>query len=291
MKNTFLIILLFLSFKIMAETQSPYTVFIKPGARLTNTLDKTEVILEKGIYAKVLEINPKRRDIFNVYDKSGLIKYRVSALDLVEIAEDIKLLPQINAEKIYRPKSALKAEQAFARFDSQFSVHVDSLQISDLDNIYFNQASSVFATRYEARTLYVSELPVEFGFNFNSQSVYWKNEAESVKISILSLGPQFKYKFYQDNDFNLHALLGAEIALLYKGSTDLYNDKYSATLFDIGIESEWQSSLGLFSFGSHFRKHSIALTESNRTNLELVPKEFSLSSLGLMVGYKMEWDL
>lgn len=73
----------------------------------------------------------------------------------------------------------------------------------------------------------------------------------------------------------MHALLGAEIAPIYQGSTPQYLDKYSATLFDIGIESEWHSSLGTFQIGSHFRHHEIALTETNRQQLELVPKELS----------------
>jgi hypothetical protein len=294
--KTFLLILTSLlfslpAFSLVAQGAQPYTVFLIAGSVLTKITDKSEVILSKGIYVKVLEINPKRRDLFNVYDKNGVIQYQATAIGMVEIADDIKILPGIDAEKVHPPKSIFKASNTFAKFDSQLSLHFDTLQVSSLNNIYNDQISKVLATRYEVRTLYVSELPVEFGFSFNYQSAYWKNDFEEVKISILSLGPQFKYKFYDTEKFNLSGLIGAEIAPIYRGSSALYTDDYSATLLDLGMESEWASPLGILTLGSHFRHHQVALTESNRPNLALVPKEFSLNSLGFMIGYKIEWSL
>ncbi|MBC7539613.1 MAG: hypothetical protein H7281_12390 [Bacteriovorax sp.] len=291
MKTFFLMLISLISFSITAEELRPYTVYLREGTVLTKIKDKSEIILPKGIYAKVLELNPNRRDLFNVYDKFGVVQYQVTAEGMVEIADDIKILPGIDAEKIYPPKSIFKTENKFAQFDSQLSLHFDTLQLSKLNNIYNDQITTVLATRYEARTLYVTDLPVEFGFSLNYQSAYWKNDFEEVKLSILSLGPQFKYKFYENEDFNVHALLGAEIAPIYQGSSAQYTDKYSAVLFDLGVESQWHSPLGILTLGSHFRHHDIALTESNRPNLELVPKGFSLNSLGFMIGYKIEWNL
>jgi len=287
----FLIYSLFICFSALADEAKPYLVFLKAGTTLTNIKDKTTVVLPKGIYAKVLELNPKSRDIFNVYGKNGLPKYQVTSSGITEIADDIKILPNVDASIIYPPKSIFKAENKFALFDSQLSLHYDALQVSALNNIYNDQSSTVLAARYEARTLYVSELPVEFGLDLNYQSAYWDNDRESVKLSILTIGPIFKYKFYEKYGLNFHALLGAEVAPIYQGTTDLYTDKYSATIFDFGIESQWQSRFGIFSLGSHFRHHTLALTESDRPNLQIVPKEFTLNSLGIMVGYKIEWDL
>lgn len=288
--KTCLLILIF-SFSLKAQEQIPYTVFLKEGSLLTNLKDHSEVKLSKGIYAKVFELNPKRRDVFNVYDKKGIPQYLVSAQYVEEIAEDINLLPTINPEKVYPPKTIFRAENKFALFDSQLNIHLETLGVADLNSIYNDRNTTASATRYEIRTLYVSELPVEFGFNLNYQSAYWKNDEGDVKLSILSLGPQFKYPFWSGESYKINALFSGELAPVYEGSTALYKDKYSAMLYDFGIESDWNSSLGIFSFGSHFRHHEIALTQSTRPNLETTPKEFSLNSLGLMVGYKIEWDL
>ncbi|MDO9183501.1 MAG: hypothetical protein Q7U04_13890 [Bacteriovorax sp.] len=279
------------SFGLLAQEQVPYTVYLKAGAILTKITDKSEMILSKGIYAKVLEINAKRKEVFNVYDKNNIAQYLVSAVGIVEIAEDAKILPSLDPLKEYPAKSSFKAINKLAQFDSQLSLHFDSLQVSELNNIYNDQTSSVLSSRYELRTLYVSNLPIEFGFVLNYQSAYWKNDIEEVKLSILTFGPQFKYNFFVNEDLNFHALMSSEVAPIYQGSTALYNDKYSAIILDFGIESEWATSLGKFEIGGHLRHHKVSLTKSNRENLELLPKELSLNSLGVMIGYKMDWDL
>ncbi|MFA6238908.1 MAG: hypothetical protein WC635_16340 [Bacteriovorax sp.] len=274
-----------------AEELKPYTVFLKKGTLLTNLKDKEKLVLPKGIYAKVLELNPKRRNRFYVYDSNGIAAYETSAEGVVEVEEDTRLLPNIDAEKSYPAKSVFKTTDQFARFDSQLSLHVDNLQVSAFNEIYNDEISSVIANRYEVRTLYVSDLPFKFGLTLNYQSAYWKNDFEDVKLSILSVGPQFKYTFYKTDNYNAHAIAGAEYALNYEGSSASSVDKYSAQLYDIGIESEWLSPLGILTFGSHYRHHEVALSSSDRTSFLVNPKEFSVTSLGIMLGYKIEWEL
>jgi hypothetical protein len=275
----------------IAEEAKPYLVFLKVGTALTNIKDKTQVTLSKGIYANVLAVNPDHKDIFNVYNKNGIAQYQVSAFAITEIEEDIRILPNLDATKIYPPKNNFNITNKFALFDSQLSLHYDSLNVKALNNIYKDESSRILSTRYEARTLYVSEFPVEFGIGFNYQSAYWENNREKIRLSILTFGPVFKYKFYEKNNLNFHILLSAEMAPIYVGNSDLYTDKYSAAIIDLGIESHWPSRFGIFSLGSHFRHHNLTLNESDRPNLEITPKEFSLSSLGIMAGYKIEWDL
>ena len=291
MKFITLLLIVLISLSLSAEELKPYSAYIKAGAVLTKLADQSLLILSEGLYVKVLEINPKKRDQFIVYDKSGVAKYQVGALDLVEVAEDYKILPVYEAKKVYPPKSDFKTENKFAKLDSQFNFHVDSLSLSSLNNIYNDQISSVISPRYEIRTLYVSNLPLEIGFNLNYQSTYWKNDIEEVKLSILSLGPQFKYNFNEFKNFKLAGLFGAEIAPIYQGISGAFKDQYSATLYDLGVESEWNYSFGIFTLGSHYRLHRLALSETNRINNEFLPKEYTISSFGIMFGYKIEWEL
>jgi hypothetical protein len=275
----------------MAEDLKPYTVYLKAGTELTSTKDQSVSILSKGIYASVLEINPKRRTLFNVYDKNGIVRYQTTSEGVVEIENDIKLLPGLNAEETYPAKSVFNAENKVAKFGSQFNIHFESFQLSHFNEIYKDEITSVFSQRYEVRTLYNPEWPLKFGFGLNFQNAYWKNNIESIRLSILSLGPHFQYTFFESEDVSWSASTGVEIAPLYESSSSLYSDNYSAVLYDAGLESVWKSEYGLFSLGSHFRFHDIVLTKSNRPNRELKPKEYSLYTLGVMIGYKLEWDL
>lgn len=291
MKIIIILFTLIFSLELIAAESKPYTVYLKSGAVLTSLADNSDSAIGKGIYAQVLEENPVRRDVFYVYNRDGIPKYKVAASDIMEISKDTDLLPKMDAEKVYPPKSVFKAEDKVAHFDSQFNLHFDTLGLTALNNIYNDEIASVIATRYEARTLYRTDLPIEFGFNCNFQSALWRNDLEDIKLSIFSLGPQLKYNFFETDSLNLHALFSAEASPLYRGVTAQYEDNYSATIFDVGIESEWQSPLGIIGLGGHFRHHDVTLLNSTRENLELVPTEFTLNSIGVTVGYKIEWDL
>jgi hypothetical protein len=211
---------------------------------------------------------------------------------IVEISEDIRLLPNIDAQRVYPPQKSLKAPDSEAMFDSQINLHFDNVQLASFNNIYDDSITNTFSRRYEIRTLYESQLPLKFGPSLNYQTIYWINAYEKIKLSILSIGPHFKYNFYNDEDINAHFIFGAEVALLYEGSSNLnYQDKYSAQLFDLGLESEWLSPVGIITFGSHLRHHEVALSETNRLNITSVPREFSINSLSFLVGYKFKWEL
>lgn len=290
-KVTTLALMFFFSLPGLAADLKPYTVYLKAGKRIISLKDKSESYIPEGIYAKVLELDPKRRDQFYVYNNAGVAQYITDADGLVEIEEDIRLLPNVNAEKTYPPKSVFKSENKTAQFDSQFSVHFDSLGLSSLNEIYSDEISSVMANRYEARTLYVSELPFQFGATLNYQSAYWKNDIEQVKISILSFGPLFQYDILRDNELRIKALMSAETAPVYSGISANYEDKYSALLFDFGLESEWDTPVGTVSLGGHYRHHELKLQKTSRQNIQLPPKEYGLNSFGATIGYKFEWSL
>lgn len=275
----------------LASESRPYTVYLKEGTLLKSLKNKNEVVLSKGIYAKVVELNPKLRTRFHVYNNDNIPTYEVAGSDVIEVEDDIRLLPNVDAEKIYPARNVFKVVDKIAMFESQLDLHLDNLQIAPFNAIYNDEIANVLSPRYEFRTLYVSQLPLKFGFALNYQSAYWINDFEDIKLSIVSLGPHFKYNFYKTDDLNASVTLGAEIAPIYEGSSALYKDKYSAQLFDLGIESEWLSPLGIFTLGSHFRHHQVALSETNRIDLSLTPKEFNVNSLGVMLGYKIEWNL
>ncbi len=268
-----------------------YSVWLKAGTILTKISDQTIEVLPNGIFVKVLETNPNRRDIFNVYNKNGLAEYTVPAESVHEYANETRLLPIPETANTNAPKSIFKNFNPKAIFDSQISIHFDSLQVSALNTIYNDETAVAPAVRYEARTLLVSQLPLKFGICLNYQSAYWKNENENIKLSILSFGPQFGYPLYDENEFKFLGLISAEYAPIYEGSTELYHDKYSAMLFDLGLETQWKTNFGVIVLGGHLRHHSIALTDTDRPSLELTPKEFSLNSLGVVLGYKIEWSL
>ncbi len=274
-----------------ANEAKPYQVYIKPGSVLTRLSDKKTVSLPKGIYANVLETSPTRRDLFVVYDKAGTPVYATTADGIVEIDKDIKILPNVDAEITYPPPSTLRSDNKEALFDTQFNLHLDQLQTSAINSIYSQELSSALSNRYEIRTMYISELPVNFGLGLNYQLAYWENDVDEVKLSALSFGPQLQRYIYAEDSMAISLFLGAEYAPLYRTSSGSSVENFKAMLFDLGTEIMWDTYYGKWSLGAHYRRHDLTLTSSTRPGVNVIPEELIINSIGAMVGYKYEWDL
>lgn len=281
-----------LVFSVVAEEGKPYKVFLKSGSELTKIKDKKKVVIERGIYAFVLETSPTRREIFNVYDKEGKIQYQTLASSIVEIEDDIRVLPKANAEISYPAPTIEHGYNEKFYFDTQFNTHLDNVDISQLNGIYTQgSSSSTIGNRFELRTLYISELPVNFGLGLNYQRASWNNEADDINLSILSLGPQIQHYIYEDKEKAVSLHLGAEYAPIYKTTSGESAEKYKAIVLDLGIESLWDTRFGKWSLGAHFRRHDLTLTSTTRANAIALPEEIIINTIGGMLGYKYEWEL
>jgi hypothetical protein len=289
-------IFLFLFFLLISTVEAanrlPYLVFLKSGTILTRLTDREERQLSKGVYAKVLETNLNKRDHFIVYNKEGKAIYETSSLGILEIEKDIRILPNVDAEVIFPPQDKFKTNDKYILFDSQFNLHIENLKIGILDPLYSQNISSTIGPRYEFRTLYKSGLAVNFGIDVNYQPVEWSNDfGETTKLTIFSFGPQIERVIYNEDEFTLSILFSGEFAPIYKTKAGDFTDEYKAMLYDVGAEFIWSTQHGKWSFGTHFRHHDLILLSTNRAELNPIPEEISLSSVGAMVGYKYEWEL
>ena len=213
------------------------------------------------------------------------------ASSIVEIDDDIRILPNVNAEISYPPPTIQNGFNERFYFDTQFNLHLDNVDISQLSSLYTQNASSTIGNRLELRTLYNSELPVNFGLSLNYQTASWDNDTDNIHLSILSLGPQIQHYIYEDEEKALSLHLGAEYAPIYKTTSGESTEKYKAVVLDLGLEALWGTRFGKWSAGAHFRRHDLTLTSSTRANVIALPEEIIINSIGAMLGYKYEWEL
>ena len=238
--------MIFLS-NILAADLSPYKVYLKPGTILTNLKDRTNQRIARGIYVYVLETNPLKRDLFIVYDKAMKPAFETTALGIVEIEKDVAILPNIDAETIYPAPSVLRANNKNAFFDTQFNLHFDNINATAFNSLYGTELSSTLGTRFEIRTLYNSELPVNFGVALSYQTASWSDENNDMKLTALSFGPHLQHYIYEKEKIAVSLLLGAEFSPNYQTSTGEFADKYYAVMLDLGTEVLWQTDLGKLS--------------------------------------------
>lgn len=293
MKKVIIILFILFSQLIFAKDErKQYTVFIKPYAVLTSLHTYAIYQNPKGFYAKVVEVNSNLRDQFYVYDKNGKAQYTVEANDVVEIENDINLFTNETGDKFYPLQSQFRTTNKIFPLESELAFHLDSLDLSSLNEFLQSEVNTTSAPRYTFNTHYVSILPVNIGFNFNYQSASWidQNLVDS-RLSIIAMGPEFKIKLLTNETYKLGLMLSYEFSPLYEISSGQGKDKFSAYMWNLGVQNEFSTPIGLINLGVDFRKHYLTFKNSTREIQSISPNEYTVTSLGLSVGYKIDWEL
>lgn len=293
MNKIFLILFVcFLTLEAKAQSQEPYSAYIKPGAVLTRLSDNKNFVSDVGIFAKVKETHPTKRDLFYVYNKKGELTYTVQPQYISEISEDIRVYPKVNAEVIYPPRSTLKNVDETFNFNTQLNIHISSLDTEAFSSFYQPEDSSANLTRFELRSVYQSLLPVNFGITTSFQYGTWfDTNSNKVTMKNFSVGPILEYSFYQKENLNVKAILSGEFSPLYQTSSIASKEDYSSLIFQIGAEANYLTTLGIFNFGVNYRKQDLNINSSTLSGSGVANEDISLSNLGLTVGYILNWTL
>jgi len=274
-----------------ADEAKPYRVYIKPGAILKKISDKHSYALPRGIYAFVLDRDYSRQENLFVYDKKGNPLYEVDGNDIVEIESDIALFPTSKADIRYPIPSTFKASNKQFYFDTQFNVHFDQISTSKLSELNDQNINSAIGNRFEIKTKLLTLFPVDFGITVNFESSTWSSEIEDVSLAIFSFGPYIQKSLYEEDNFSFFLNIGAELAPIYETKSTNYKDKFQGVLLDLGADGLWDTQYGKWSLGVHYRHHDLTLLNGENKNTPLVPENFAISTIGLIIGYKYEWKL
>jgi hypothetical protein len=283
--------ILIISFAILSLTSiglsaEPHLVYLAAKSKLMTIRNNKEIITDTSKLVYALEENPNDRKQYWIYNNKKEKIYLTSALNITEMENDYNLFQYEKSNKVYAATQDTKMP-----FESAFNVHLEQVSMSDFSALYSAQTNTATATRYEFRTLYHTPMPICFGFNLNFQNIYWANGDEQIRLTLLSVGPSFSYKILKSDFLSLSMLGSAEIAPLAQSTSVLYNEKFSAYSFDAGFEGEVSNPYGIFTFGTHLRQYLLLLKNTSRPNLTPNSSEYKLTSIGLSIGYKVEWEL
>lgn len=271
------------------NSEEPFQVYIKPHSRLSNLTYTSYVETAKGIYAFVIEKDHVARSEFWVLDKKGEKQYQVYSKDIVEIKDDVNILPNEIGSKTYPPASLEKIIDNKLQLESEISLHFDSLKMSPIQNINADSIDNVLAPRYQLTTNFIPLLPINAGITMSLQEAAWKDQNQlTTQINIFSIGPNFKYRILEDNNYTAAATFSYEFALNYKSSSSNFSNSFSAYIWSLGIVNEFKTILGPIQVGFDYRKHYLQLKDVNST---YPSDEYSISSVGAYIGYKINWEL
>jgi len=291
MSFQFFILSLIFSYSIFANEKLE-TLYLKSESIIEEVAGTKVYKIKKGMLFYGKPVNPVDRKDFLIYDNlKKPSRFKVSSQFVSYIQDDIRLLPNEVGDKVYPPSDYLEQTSNHFLVYNSYNLYLDNLFTSALNQIYSDELESIIAPRYSFNFLVKPELPVYFGGQINFQSLNWKNDFENVRMNILSFGPSFKYQFLKEQDMQVFIGTNFEYCPVYSATTESTKDRFSAYIYGVELNSDFQTFFGTMTLSTSFRNHHLTLSKSSRTDLELTPNEFNLKSFGISIGYKTEWEL
>lgn len=271
--------------------RKPYAAYIRPNSILTDIKTKKNFTNPNGIYTTVLSIHPTKSEEFWVYNSKGEAVYTTLASSVLDIEEDVRVLPKTNAQLIYPPTPQDRMNNKFARFSSQLSFSMENMPTDPFNGLYIAANETATLSRFEFKTIYQSNWLIDFGIVTNFQYGSWLTDEDRVSLTILSIGPVIEKKFYENEKVQLRFSAGAEFAPIYQTSTEENRETYFSLILGGGVEASFDTYFGHFTLGTFYRRHDLTLSNSRGYEHFQVPEEIITNSFGVSAGYKIYWDL
>ncbi len=268
-----------------------FSVLIKEGVLLTD-LDSNQVFtVKKTFYAKAKEkiVGGETSYILN---KKGEARYQTKTSGLVDIEEDLKTLPQLDALEIYRDKNDFSSLDSTFPFEYFFNYHFETI-ISDYYPTLFGFSSrNGSAHRLQFKGYYhPSQLPLHFGINFQHVSGIWSDPYTNFFTwRAIFLGPNIHVHLEAEKGLSWHFHLGAGQALFHRSQRDLEQHNYDSTTMQLDLEVAKQTSYGKFLAGLGFRK-TLSSLKSTSEPLVIPAQTNSVNAFSISLGYSHGWSL
>ncbi len=292
MKFIFLITIFISSITRASSVAGPHIVTLTSDSILHSLDEQLYFKTSQLMYVLAEEADPVTRNEFWIYNNKKQKIYLTSAFNIKELDQDILLLPHDTGIRPYALRKTLEKDNDDGMlFSTDFCFHLEQFAIGSLNTIYQLQSNTASSYRYEIRSTFITKKRIHYGFNINFQNISWLGVNEQIRLSSLSLGPSLSIKILKNNLLGLTFLTSAELSPISQAKSSTYTDNYYGYTFDTGIEADFLNSFGTFTLGSHFRYHTLLLKGTTRPGILSMNREYNLSSIGLSLGYKMDWEL
>ncbi len=281
------IALIFFSLSVAAEELESRS--IKKGAMLFSPDEKDIFILDKSRIFFVSYDDPENPLFVNIHDKNKKIVFKTKYENIENIDEILQLNPIFDHKAIYKKATTYQTINNDFKFNLLASYGYERVDISDLSEIYDANLENANANKFDIKVTFPSELGVNFALNLNYLNITWDNTENEYKFNTVNLGPQLEFPI-QVFGFNPSINLGAELSVISEIKTAGIKDKYTKSLWHMGIANDVETVFGKFNFELFYRLHDVLFKESSRS-LETANKEYTLSSFGISFGHRWDFNL
>ncbi|GAB4412495.1 MAG: hypothetical protein OHK0056_17550 [Bacteriovoracaceae bacterium] len=276
--------------KVSPWSPKPFQARLKTGAVITDLKTDQDYVIKKPIYVVAREQFEGGHRSF-LYDKNNEIKYIVDTRFLTSVEEDLKLTPKIDPTIVYEKPDLTQAQDKKFPIESQFLISFEGLDATYWAQIFRGSQTRALGERYEVRTYFNNEWPVQFGVNGNLGRGSWNDETLGTSSWInVFIGPTMRYQFYKtdQNSSSLH--LSAGRSLLFQSQKNPDRHQFSAVNYQLDLDYTIKTDFADWVFNGSYRSMRLSLKESTEY-LEVDPSLREINSLTFGIGIKMDFSL
>lgn len=284
-------VIFFLStFIVLSKAQEALakTRLIKSGSTIYTLDEKTYYQLQESRYFYVTFDDPEKPTFVTLLDRNQKPVYKTSYQNIVNTEAVTQINPTYDANVEYKNPTRFQSADKKFELNLRPTLSFESVAINELSDLYQSELTTANGNRFEIKAMIPSTLGVDFGISLNYQSIFWDNSEEEVQFSSLNAGPYLEIPFYLGKYLNPSFNIGAEFSLNATGSAGDFQEKFSKTVWHIGLQNTYFSNYGPFFAEVFLRRHELILNNTNRP-VQTQSKAYSLTSTGVALGYR--WDI
>ena len=268
-----------------------FSVLVKQRTLLTDLDSNKTFEVKKDFYAKAKE-KIAGGEISYILNQKGEARYQTKTSDLIDIEEDLKMLPQLDALEVYRDKNDFNSIDSAFPLEYFFNYHFETVVSDYYPTLFGFSSRKGLAHRFQFRGYYLpSWPPLRFGINLQHVSGTWSDSDTNLFTwSALFLGPNIHAHLQGEKGLSWHFHLGAGQALFHRSQRDLEQHNYDSTTMQFDLEVAKQTLYGKFLAGVGFRKTLSSL--KNTTEPLMTPTQTSsVNAFSISLGYSHGWSL
>lgn len=293
MRQIVLSFILFFLTTIIALTYAQVEInldkkLVKKNAKIYSLDEKNAYLLDESRFFYVSYDDFEQPVFVTLHDNNKNAIYKTSYNNIQDVEDVLNVEPNYDASVEYKKPTRYQSDDKKFEFNLRPTLTYETLSVEELSELYESELTNANGNRFEIKMIIPTDLGLDFGLVLNYQSLFWDNGDEEIQFSNISAGPYLEIPLDSFIFFNPSINIGAELSFRSIGKSALYQDKFSKTVWHLGLQNTFETRLGPMFAELFYRRHDLLLKSTDRP-IDSQSKSYSLSSVGLGIGYK--WDI
>lgn len=266
----------------------PFRALLLKGTRLVDVKTGKVYFTSSDLYVMAQE-ETIGSQIAYILNQERVTKYKTFTRNLRSIERDVTLYPEVDPNKNYLDKPKYHSTDQVLNFENHLTFHIETLSNQFFADTYNGTETSSTANRFQLKSYYNSQLPVDFGLSLGFQEGLWNEVNNQVRWSTGYFGPSLRWQFAKWGKLHFNTKIGVERSFRFKAIGPNSDTNFSSLLWEWELEGVYYSFMGPILVGWTLRNMTWTLEDTDSVT-GFVDNRGDVTSSSLFVGYRIDFD-